>query len=65
MEKQDYYTILGITRSANKDAIRQAYKLKALQLHPDKNPKGEAVFKLVVNAYQVLNDPNKRSAYDR
>ncbi|TPP41871.1 DnaJ domain family protein [Leishmania donovani] len=65
MDKQDYYTILGISRTANKDAIRQAYKLKALQLHPDKNPNGEAIFKLVVNAYQTLNDPTKRSAYDR
>ncbi|KAG5480492.1 hypothetical protein LSCM1_06195 [Leishmania martiniquensis] len=65
MDKQDHYTILGISRSANKDAIRQAYKLKALQLHPDKNPNGEAIFKLVVNAYQTLNDPTKRSAYDR
>ncbi|GET87893.1 DNAJ domain containing protein, putative [Leishmania tarentolae] len=65
MDKQDYYTILGISRTANKDAIRQAYKLKALQLHPDKNPNGEAIFKLVVNAYHTLNDPTKRSAYDR
>ncbi|CAJ1007513.1 putative DnaJ domain containing protein [Leishmania naiffi] len=65
MDKQDYYTILGISRAANKDAIRQAYKLKALQLHPDKNPNGEAIFKLVVNAYHTLNDPTKRSAYDR
>lgn len=65
MEKQDYYSVLGIHRSATRDTIRKAYKLKALELHPDKNPEGEAVFKQVVNAYQTLNDPSARSAYDR
>ncbi|CCW60844.1 unnamed protein product [Phytomonas sp. EM1] len=64
MDKLDHYSILGISRSANKDMIRQAYKVKALELHPDKNPDGEDIFKLVSNAYQILTDPSKRSAYD-
>eukprot|EP00758_Cryptobia_borreli_P018355 Tbor_TRINITY_DN675_c0_g1::TRINITY_DN675_c0_g1_i1::g.1614::m.1614 len=61
----DYYCLLGIQRMASKDDIRSAYKGKALQLHPDKNPNGEALFKQVVNAYQTLMSPSKKVAYDR
>lgn len=66
MQKQpDYYDLLGVPRTASKDGIREAYKLKALELHPDKNPQGEAIFKLVVNAYQILRSPTKRRKYDQ
>lgn len=61
----DHYNVLGVQRCANKDEIRNAYKNKALQLHPDKNPNGEALFKLVVNAYQTLISPSKKCVYDR
>lgn len=61
----DHYNILGVHRHASKDDIRAAYKGKALALHPDKNPNGEALFKLVVNAYQTLMSPTKKCAYDR
>ncbi|RNF03330.1 putative chaperone protein DNAj [Trypanosoma rangeli] len=64
-KQQDYYTLLGVSRTASKDGIREAYKLRALELHPDKNPEGEAVFKLVLNAYQVLGSPTKRMKYDQ
>ncbi|EKG02889.1 hypothetical protein TCSYLVIO_006080 [Trypanosoma cruzi] len=63
--QQDYYALLGVPRTASKDGIREAYKLRALELHPDKNPEGEAVFKLVLNAYQVLGSPTKRRKYDQ
>ncbi|CBH16686.1 chaperone protein DNAj, putative [Trypanosoma equiperdum] len=65
MQQADYYAILGVPRTASKDGIREAYKLKALELHPDKNPEGEAIFKLVVNAYQILRSPTKRRKYDQ
>ena len=65
MSAVDHYHLLGVARHASKDDIRQAYKGKALALHPDKNPNGEALFKLVVNAYQTLMSPTKKVAYDR
>jgi curved DNA-binding protein CbpA len=65
MASADHYGILGVQRQASKDDIRAAYKGKALALHPDKNPNGEALFKLVVNAYQTLMSPTKKCAYDR
>nr|CCC94478.1 putative chaperone protein DNAj [Trypanosoma congolense IL3000] len=64
MHQVDYYAILGVPRTASKDGIREAYKLKALELHPDRNPEGEAIFKLVVNAYHILQSPTKRRKYD-
>lgn len=65
MATADHYGILGVHRQASRDDIRAAYKGKALALHPDKNPNGEALFKLVVNAYQTLMSPTKKCAYDR
>ncbi|KAI0923847.1 hypothetical protein AcW1_006692 [Taiwanofungus camphoratus] len=67
------YDILGITQSASVDAVRRAYKLKALETHPDKLPPGaveaerqaaEARFRDVRTAFDVLSDPAKRRAYD-
>jgi molecular chaperone DnaJ len=66
-DKRDYYEILGIPRNAGKDAIRSAYRKLARQYHPDvnKDPGAEATFKEINEAYQVLNDDEKRAMYDR
>lgn len=66
--KEDYYEILGISKSATAAEIKKAYRKKALQYHPDKNPgdhEAEAMFKKSAEAYEVLSDPNKRSRYDQ
>lgn len=64
---EDFYSVLGVPRNADADAIKKAYKKLARDLHPDKNPgdKGkEARFKAVNRAYEVLGDANKRKLYD-
>ena len=61
---KDYYTILGVSRTASQDEIKKAYRKLAHQYHPDKNGGDEAKFKEVNEAYQVLSDPKKRSNYD-
>src|SRR3954468_20272546 len=65
--KRDYYEILGIGKSATEDDIKRAFRAKARQLHPDVNkaPDAESQFKEVSEAYEVLVDSDKRSAYDR
>ena len=66
--KKDYYEILGITKSATKIEIKKAYRKKAIQFHPDKNPgdkEAEEMFKLAAEAYEVLSDDNKRARYDQ
>lgn len=67
MPKRDYYEILGIERSADKDAIKKAFRRLAQQYHPDvnKSAEAEAHFKEINEAYQVLSDDQKRAAYDR
>ncbi len=64
---QDLYDLLGVTRDADADAIKKAYRRLARQLHPDVNPDPETQerFKEVSRAYEVLSDPQKRAAYDR
>lgn len=65
---RDYYEILGVSRSADADAIKKAYRKMALQFHPDKNPgdaTAEAKFKEAANAYEVLGNAEKRAKYDR
>lgn len=66
---KDYYTLLGVERSAKPFEIRKAYLKLAIRYHPDKNPdnrkKAEAVFKRINNAHATLADPQKRSFYDR
>ncbi len=59
-----HYETLGIARTATADEIKQAYRKKALELHPDKNPNGEAQFKQLNAAYSVLSDAAQRREYD-
>lgn len=64
---KDYYSILGIGRSATEDEIKRAYRKLALKYHPDKNktPDAEEKFKLIAEAYEVLSDKKKREIYDQ
>ena len=68
MSKRDYYEILGVARDANDQTIKSAYRKLALKYHPDRNPgdaAAEEEFKLAAEAYAIISDPDKRSAYDR
>jgi curved DNA-binding protein len=67
MEYKDYYKTLGVTRDATPDMIKRAYRKLARKYHPDvsKEQDAEAQFKLVAEAYEVLRDPEKRTAYDQ
>jgi molecular chaperone DnaJ len=66
-EKRDYYEVLGVTRDADQKAIKDAFRQLALKYHPDRNkePGAEEHFKEIAEAYAILNDPQKRAAYDR
>ena len=68
MDYKDYYETLGVSRNASADDIRKAYRKLAMKYHPDRNPddkQAEERFKEINEAYQVLNDPQKRAHYDR
>ena len=66
--KRDYYEVLGVDRNADEKAIKSAYRKKAIQYHPDKNPgdkEAEEKFKEAAEAYDVLSNPDKRAKYDQ
>ena len=67
MQYKDYYNIMGLSRNANEDEIKRAYRKLARKYHPDvsKEQNAEAKFKELGEAYEVLKDPQKRAAYDR
>ena len=66
--KKDFYEILGITKSASEAEIKKAYRKKAIEFHPDKNPgnaTAEENFKKAAEAYEVLSDSQKKAKYDQ
>lgn len=68
MAKRDYYEILGVAANASEAEIKKAYRRLAMKYHPDRNPDdvtAEENFKEVQEAYDVLNTPQKRAAYDQ
>ena len=68
MSKRDYYDVLGVNRDSSEDEIKKAYRKLAMKFHPDRNPdnpKAEEHFKEAKEAYEILSDPKKRSAYDQ
>ncbi len=68
MAKRDYYEILGVSKGADDATIKKAYRQKALEHHPDRNPgdkSAEDKFKEAAEAYEVLSDKDKRARYDR
>ena len=66
--KRDYYEVLGVARDADGETVKKAYRKLAMQYHPDRNPgdaEAEARFKEAAEAFEVLNDSQKRARYDR
>ena len=65
---KDYYKVLGVDKGASDDEIKKAYRKKAMEFHPDKNPdnpEAESKFKEAAEAYDTLSTPDKKASYDR
>ncbi|MFH1489932.1 MAG: molecular chaperone DnaJ [Pseudomonadota bacterium] len=68
MAKRDYYEVLGVSRDADTDELKKAYRKQAMKYHPDRNPgdqEAEENFKEAAEAYEVLRDSEKKQVYDR
>lgn len=68
MDKRDYYEVLGVSKNSTPDEIKKAYRQKAMQYHPDRNPgnkEAEEKFKEAAEAYEVLSNPDKKARYDQ
>jgi len=68
MSKKDFYDILGVSKNASEAEIKKAYRKKAIEFHPDKNPgnaEAEENFKSAAEAYEVLSDAQKKAKYDQ
>jgi molecular chaperone DnaJ len=66
--KRDYYEVLGVSKGASQEEIKKAYRKVAMQFHPDRNPgdkASEEKFKEAAEAYEILNDADKKAQYDR
>ena len=61
----DLYGVLGVDKNVDARELKKAYRKKALEYHPDKNPNGEHLFKQVNHAYQILSVVKSRQEYDR
>jgi molecular chaperone DnaJ len=68
MSKKDFYEILGVSKNASAEEIKKAYRKKAIEFHPDKNPgdkQAEENFKTAAEAYEILSDTDKKAKYDQ
>ena len=68
MAKEDYYQVLDVAKNASDSDIKKSYRRLAMKYHPDRNkdkPEAEENFKKIKEAYEILSDPKKRSAYDQ
>jgi molecular chaperone DnaJ len=68
MTNKDYYEVLGVTKQSTSGEIKKAYRKKAIEYHPDKNPdvkEAEENFKIIAEAYEVLSNEDKKALYDQ